>query len=948
MAIVAVGTLIAFLTVVLVAGPTVVATWLGLLLYNIAKGLFYICDFLQLCYRRLAGLETYWIKDSASGSYDEASGDILLSLFTNDSVIEAIIAMTIFAVALLIIVTIVQIIRVEYTTEGSKNSKGTILGKAIKSFAMFILVPVVCFIGVFVSNKLLLALDAATSQAGSTTLSGSVFLAAAADANVVRNGNIEGDLNAEKVGKSLWKTTNDETAKATLYEDGSSVILFKTVFYSNKSTLEGRQQDIATKIDNVFVRRYVALDKENNNVITVGDAISSKDYVSSLINLDEDTKLHYMSAYAVQYFYDLFKINYFILYAATAFVLMSLVKASVGLITRLYKALALFIISPGVTALTPLDDGNAYKSWRKAFISSVLGAYGYVVALNLLFLLMGVVKNVHIFPDSLGYYSANCMVQCLMTLVGVNMLTDFSKTFSGFIGGEDTLASGTSMSGNVMKNVKTLGKFAGGAATIGAGAFGGIAAKVDNWQAGRKGGALEKKGESLRERYNKETDKDKKAELKNKLDKNEKKLANWNENGQSRMLLRAAAGSKRALRGQEVFGDVVTGSPVASLLNNMTGGYVEAFGGKSIKGLDEKIEPKHSQLYKNAKEYENNNLVKTAKSWINPAKIARKIPAVAGGLVGTFLEDAFAPFVDEKGNSIGGKKQKVFTTLASGSKNIGAKTTKFLEGLNVGSTEGKIVGSTTDYEAKRKAYEGVKDSKSYYNGVVKNYDNFTSQLGALISSDTSTSIGKKEFISKATNMETMLNSGVVGLDGTTLDSLRQLFEGASGNKFNPNFDYDMFKDILKNAKAGIENGEGHAKIDKVKGALENFQGIGKGEKNMKAIDDVANTLSDFDDYVNKHKRPVVTPDVGGGKGGQGGSYAMDANKVEIKGNTEVKGTTKIEKGEIKDTSSLANTFSKAMKDASKKVDQKEKDEKIESLLKATNKLLGDIKKNTKK
>lgn len=931
MAIVAVGTLIAFLTVVLVAGPTVVATWLGLLLYNIAKGLFYICDFLQLCYRRLAGLETYWIKDSASGSYNEASGDILLSLFTNNSVIEAIIAMTIFAVALLIIVTIVQIIRVEYTTEGSKNSKGTILGKAIKSFAMFILVPVVCFIGVFVSNKLLLALDAATSQAGSTTLSGSVFLAAAADANVVRNGNIEGNLNAEKVGKSLWKTTNDETAKATLYADGSSVVMFKTVFYSNKSTLEGRQQDIATKIDNVFVRRYVALDKENNNVITVGDAISSDSYVSALINLDEDTKLHYMSAYAVQYFYDLFKINYFILYAATAFVLMSLVKASVGLITRLYKALALFIISPGVTALTPLDDGNAYKSWRKAFISSVLGAYGYVVALNLLFLLMGVVKNVHIFPDSLGYYSANCMVQCLMTLVGVNMLTDFSKTFSGFIGGEDTLASGTSMSGNVMKNVKTLGKFAGGAATIGAGAFGGIAAKVDNWQAGRKGGVLEKKGDSLRAQLINDPNN---KSLNKKLAKNEKKLANWNENGQSRMLSRAARGSKLALRGQEVFGDVVTGSPVASLLNTMTGGYVEAFGGKSIKNLDEKIEPKHSQIYKKAEEYEGGNLPQSVMSWINPVKIAKNIPKLGGKLY-------------SKLHGPGGAKVE----------EAGANVTNFLDGLNVGSTAKKLEGTKKDpgkitsLEAKRKAYEGVKDSESYYNGVVENYDNFTSQLGALISSDTSTSIGKKEFISKATDMETMLNSGIVGLDGTTLDSLRQLFEGASGNKFDSNFNYDMFKDTLKNAKAGIENGEGHAKIKEVKGALADFQAIGDDKKSMKsidAIDNIANTLTGFDDYVNKNKRPVVTPDVGGGKGGQGGSYAMDANKVEIKGNTEVKGTTKIEKGEIKDTSSLANTFSKAMKDASKKVEQKEKDEKIANLLTATNKLLGDIKKNTKK
>ena len=194
--------------------------------------------------------------------------------------------------------------------------------------------------------------------------------------------------NREILQEKNWKV------KAHLKSDGTTLEGWNTetkYISSNKATTEGRRADIASDIDQIFVARYNQHSSEENTAITVQVAGGP---VSSLDNLKHNPILHYTHTRSVEYFYNLLDINYLILYFGGFMTLMALIKASMGLILRLYKATALFIISPGVTALTPIDDGNAYKQWRKAFISNVLGAYGFVIAMNLLFLLLGIIDNI--------------------------------------------------------------------------------------------------------------------------------------------------------------------------------------------------------------------------------------------------------------------------------------------------------------------------------------------------------------------------------------------------------------------------------------------------------------------------------------------------------------------------------------------------------------------------
>lgn len=956
MAIVAAGIIVAFITVLVFLSKTALRIVVYGFLYTIAKALFAMCDFLQLCFRRLAGLDTYWFKETASSSAsvdNGKTGDILISLFSSKTVIEALIAMTLFAVALLLIVTIVQIIRVEYTTEGSKNSKGTILGKAIKSFAMFILVPVVCFLGIFASNKILFALDAATSQAGSSTLSGSIFLAGAADANVVRMG---GTNDGYIDGLIHWKANPKYKVVLNTNNDGLEG-LDSSIFKSSKSDAESKRNEIATTVDNIMVRKYNRFyeSKADKNAYTINQLKTPGSNAMDGYNWVGDEYVHYTNYDAVQYFYDFSSMNFFIFYIGSAFVLMSLVKASVGLIMRLYKGTALFIISPAVTALTPLDDGNAYKSWRKAFISCVLGAYGYVVALNLLFLLMGVIDNIYLFPNSFGFYAANKMVQCLMVIVGVNMLSDLSGLVSGFIGAEDVLKSGEGMSKKVMETTGKVGKKTVQAGMAVGGVFGSVAARIASKKAVKNEtlrGNVDK-AQAQRDKAQAQLDKAKQGgdageiakaqealdKSESKLDKSKSKLENYNNKGdveqrEQKARTRAAVYNRAALRGRETASSMFQDSAVGSFLNTATGKMFEPFGGKGLKNLDDKLSEKHKDVY-----------------------------SVAGNVttVGDVL-DKGASFV----YNLGKDPEKKFKDSNAIYKENMAKVKTV--------SDPNVLNSYKD-AGRAERYDNFSNKDKTFNDFKKQFMEIASNAANRASGSNSSS---DEEIKKA--MQNLVNNYHFADKTASSKNLNDINNAVQNSVSGTDEIQSIFQNVLNNLKDGTmkfkagnmavdSDGklsiDGYAKKtdeekfkDKISYEATNLDKV-IAEKGLGAINDV---IKDFNNYDNNHrpkpqapgpKPQAPEPGKGNGQGeekGKGGNVVLENANVKMdNAKTEIKGDTKIE-----DTKTIADklnmTVAQAMKklkdDAAKKNNDKE--QKIIDMLGAMQKTLADIKKNTKK
>lgn len=925
--------------------------------YKIANGLFYICDFLQTCFRRLAGLEKYYYSED-NAKVDAAEGDVLLKLISSKTVVEALIAMTLFAVALLLIVTIIQIIRVEYTTEGSKNSKGTILGKAIKSFAMFILVPVVCFLGIFVSNKVLFALDAATSQSGASMLSGTIFLAGASEANVVRKGSTEEpavSLTALLSGVSSG-IGSDYTCKANYDATNHTLVGFKsTIFHSNKTSADAARYEVASQIDSIMVQSYNRVTKSstgttykvsdirssntsksisNNNsettstgsasIIQSNPSTNNGDAMSGLNFIYDETVVHYSNQKVVHYFYDCCDMNFFVMYVGTYFILMSMIKASVGLIMRLYKGVALFIVSPAIIALTPIDDGNAYKSWRKNFLSCVIGAYGYVVGLNLLFLIMTVVDNISLFPDQFGFYTANWMVRALMVIVGVNMLPDLASLMSGFIGGEDVLKTGEAGSKKAMETAGKIGKAAvgtgmlvvGGAMGVGSAIGGKIAAKTGK---SVKTAAKIKAAEETMKTADKDSDEYKKAEKeKNKLVKRQARSERWQ-----------AQGQRAFLRAREVGSDMFESSAVGSFMNNITGKYLEGFGGKGIKNIDYKLKDSNPDVMKKAGGSLTDPKLAKVGDWMQN-HVLQEDKKTKGQIARN--DEALKKMNELNKSGVLGKDGPYQT---SGGDANNYKT--YLDDTDTFKSSASDKGTLLAASMPLPQYQGVPNYdqvpnfESVRNNILGKYKEGTDSYKAIQNIQNVRDINKLKL--NANDVK------VNGADGETKTYGGKYLDGngnlkvddlKSGGKDRVAYDAANFNKIV--AERGV---------DGLNETLESFREYDKKlaeEEAKKKAEEINNGGNNGNEGSNNQKSPENQ-----NINLNNANVTMKYSKTEITGNADIKDSKPI-------ADKLNKTVSQVLKNMEEKNEEKknDKEQQIVDMLTSMNKTLRDIKKNTKK
>ncbi len=161
------------------------AGWFGAIFSIIPKTLYFLCtlifqimDILQVLIRKVAGLDVYYVDNTVVGSGADLTmqkGDIaqkfISEIFTGKNAVLSNVfwALIILGLIMLIITTFVAVLRSEYQgiTDGKAASKGKIIGKAFKAIAAFVIVPIVCYFGIFLANVILQALDTITT--GSNT-----------------------------------------------------------------------------------------------------------------------------------------------------------------------------------------------------------------------------------------------------------------------------------------------------------------------------------------------------------------------------------------------------------------------------------------------------------------------------------------------------------------------------------------------------------------------------------------------------------------------------------------------------------------------------------------------------------------------------------------------------------------------------------------------------------
>lgn len=418
----------------------------GAYLYMFGCFLLQLIDFVEVTFRALAGMESI----SASGmsmelSLDGGSGDILIQLIRHPDIQSAFVSMCVVGLFLLVVTTVFQIIKVEYTTEGAKNAKGPIFQKAFKGLANLMLLPMLVIFGIVFANQLLGLLDTATKGSGENpTISGLIFVSSAHEAHY-----LEKELHWEVV------------------PTGSPDIM----------AIQGTIQVITNFLANIggyVTGSYAEGDFANKSSI---DAIES-----GFISQTDGHKYYRISD--VSDFYNYVHINYLLMFFGGVFALKTLYYACFGMIIRLYKCAVLFIISPAIIGMTPVNEGGLGK-WRTAFIGQVLSAYGTVLSLNMFFIVVRVLLSIDVKFSAGGSYIGGAggagfigsglmtlLLKCLFVLAGCLLIEKFAKDLGGYFGADDALAAGKDMSKQIgdtaMKGVQVAAMVAGGVATGGA------------------------------------------------------------------------------------------------------------------------------------------------------------------------------------------------------------------------------------------------------------------------------------------------------------------------------------------------------------------------------------------------------------------------------------------------------------------------------------------------
>jgi len=433
-----------------------IAYTVGYIAYVISTFILKLVDFVEILFRALAGLGPTGADTGMSVelSINGDSGDILIQLIRNPDIQQAFLSMCIVGLFLLVVTTVFQIIKVEYTTEGAKNSKTPILQKAFKSMANLMLLPLLVIFGIVFANQLLGLLDKATSINGDNpTISGLIFVASASEAHYLED---EDEL----------KITHKDIVGGSMDAIGCAI----TYCFTHLGDAWG-----LSETSDVFKNDPGKIDQIEGGFISQADGYKYYDITQ------------------VTEYYNYSAINYLLLLFGGVFVLKCLFFTCFGMVIRLYKCAILFIIAPAVIGMTPINEGGLGK-WRTAFIGQVLAAYGTVLSLNLFFVVVRVLINIDVTftiegaGSGINFLSNTFMemlLKSIFVLAGVLLIEKFSKELGGYFGAEDAMGAGKDMANQVgdmaMKGVAATAMVATGGAGLAmkAGKFaGGIASKV--------------------------------------------------------------------------------------------------------------------------------------------------------------------------------------------------------------------------------------------------------------------------------------------------------------------------------------------------------------------------------------------------------------------------------------------------------------------------------------
>ena len=440
-------------------------------------------DAMQLLVRRLCGLDLY-INNAGEVVRDQdpltefING--ILGIGDTSGAMQALNttfwSLTIFALILLSLTTIVAIIKSHYNEDVGKTSPAKILYGAFKSILTFFIVPAAVVIGLQLSSLLLRTLDDITAgTTDSATIEG-IYGSGNRQRFAPYTSGYEGDTFSSYGGYDMFgigqPATNSPISGQLFRAAAYNANRFRTGGYTldningdgpSYEAAADKLEYVAYQVDYAFINNLQLSSPYDYNTLKENANNSDGARIAHL-EFAFDRSLDSFSKYDVAFvwvYYDLWNFNFIVGFAGAISAFGIMISIIIGLMMRLIKSAAMFLIYPPLLGLAPMDDFKAFKSWSNEFIKQILSAFGAIVGLNLLFLILPYVQQISFFDIGL----LDAIVNCVFLITGLIMAKDFISMVAGFVGGGDVFSTGDGAKGQVAKTMGT-----GIKAAVGAGA----------------------------------------------------------------------------------------------------------------------------------------------------------------------------------------------------------------------------------------------------------------------------------------------------------------------------------------------------------------------------------------------------------------------------------------------------------------------------------------------
>lgn len=499
------------------------------LVYLLYTSLISLVDLFQLLFRKLAGLDVYYVDGKPIG------GDLVTNFIQgilgidvgyggskyvdniDYSALSTVFwAFVIFGLVICFVSTLIAIIKSHYSYN-EKSAKGPmpIVATAGKAVINMVAVPIIIVLGLWLSQAILTALDSITSTTSSSVVS--MF-----GETTVKDGEETITISrAEQYLKPVQYVQNDKTYETYLYYDifgytaniwyfdaikgvleaGEDILEWISAYESppedlariaaRTQTFSGSMFQVAAYNANRIRRggSYTTSDERVNAAVTgfgggglnlfAGYTEHTEDPVeyaatmvdtafANFLHLDKEYELSYDAGLAeeryfknfttktlstfskfnvglVWYYYDLWSFNFIVGFGSIIVCIVIFINVILGLMTRFFMCLVLFFVMPPLAGLMPLDGGKAFGTWRDAFIKQALMAYGAVVGMNLILLLLPFVNQIDFFNIKI----ADLIVQTLFIIVGLITIKTAISVLSGIIGADDANKAGDAINKEV-------------------------------------------------------------------------------------------------------------------------------------------------------------------------------------------------------------------------------------------------------------------------------------------------------------------------------------------------------------------------------------------------------------------------------------------------------------------------------------------------------------------